>query len=241
MTGEFEGYVAVVTGASSGVGAAVARGILAGGGSVVAGARRVERIEELLADSADRWRAVSWDVRDPGDAERAVRAAQAEFGKIDGLIASAGIGMYGGILDNDDAALAEMLDTNVAGTVWPVRAAVRAMRERGAGGDIVIISSVAGLRGRENEAVYAATKHAQVGLGGGLDRELHTEGIRVSTLCPGGIVTEFAMGAGRTSASPELDLMMTADQVADEVLHVLRRPRHVRSLVHSFRGIGEPD
>src|SRR5690606_32102458 len=162
-----------------------------------------DRVAELLADAPDRWRAIEWDVRNPRHAREAVDRAVADFGRVDALIASAGIGMYGGILDHAEDDLVEMLDTNIAGTVWPVRATVRALRRQGGGGDIVIISSVAGLRGRENEAVYAATKHAQVGLAGGLDRELHTEGIRVTALCPGGIVTEFAMGAGRTAESPE--------------------------------------
>jgi Short-chain alcohol dehydrogenase of unknown specificity len=236
-----DGYVAVITGASSGVGAAAARAILDLGGSVVAGARRADRVAELLADAPDRWRAIEWDVRNPRHAREAVDRAVADFGRVDALIASAGIGMYGGILDHAEDDLVEMLDTNIAGTVWPVRATVRALRRQGGGGDIVIISSVAGLRGRENEAVYAATKHAQVGLAGGLDRELHTEGIRVTALCPGGIVTEFAMGAGRTAESPELALMMTAQDVADQIVHVITAPKSVRSLVHSFRGVAEPD
>lgn len=238
--GSLDGYVAVITGASSGVGAASARRILQEGGRVVAGARRVDRIRELL-DGLDGWTAVEWDVREPAHAERAVATAMAEYGHVDGLIASAGIGMYGGILDHTDDELEEMLATNVAGTVWPVRSAVRAMRDRGSGGDIVIISSVAGLRGRGNEAVYAATKHAQVGLGGGLDKELYREGIRVSTLCPGGIATEFAMGAGRTETSPELSVMMSADEVAAQVLWTLTAPANVRTLIHSFRGLGEED
>lgn len=239
--GKFDDYVAVITGASSGVGAAVARTILEEGGSVVVGARRVERIHDLLEGAPARYVALEWDVRDPQAAERAVARGLAEFGHIDGLVASAGIGMYGGVLDHTDGELQEMLETNIAGTVWPVRSVVRALREQERGGDIVIISSVAGIRGRENEAVYAATKHAQVGLAGGLDRELHGERIRVSTLCPGGIVTEFAMGSGRTERSPELALMMSAQDVADQVVHVMTAPAGVRTLVHSFRGIAEPD
>ena len=73
--------------------------------------------------------------------------------------------MYGGILDNTDEDLATMLDTNIAGTVWPIRAAVPEMRKAGRG-DIVIVASVAGFRGGGDEAVYAATKFAQVGLAG---------------------------------------------------------------------------
>ncbi len=80
-------------------------------------------------------------------------------------MASAGVGVYGSILDYSDEVLQDMLLTNVAGTIWPIRAAVRHFLGQG-GGDVVIVSSVAGLRGNADEAVYAATKFAQVGLAG---------------------------------------------------------------------------
>lgn len=96
------------------------------------------------------------------------------------------------------------MDTNLAGTVWPIRAAVPAMLD-GGGGDLVIVSSVAGLRGGADEAVYAATKFAQVGLAGALDRELREQGIRVTAICPAAVSTEFAIGAGRDADDPVLD------------------------------------
>ncbi len=135
-----------------------------------------------------------------------------------------------------------MLDTNVAGTVWPVRAAVRRMLPQGHG-DIVIVSSVAGTSGRANEAVYAATKHAQMGLANGLDRELYRQGIRVTALQPGGVVTEFAMQqeGGRTSSSPELADMLTPEDVANAIAFVLGQPRSVRGLVYRLRGATEED
>src|SRR5664279_75044 len=89
--------------------------------------------------------------------------------------------MYGGILDRSDDDLKAMMRTNVEGTVWASRAAVAQFRRvPQAGGDIVIVSSVAGLRGGADEAVYAATKFAQVGLSGALDREVRPEGVRVN-------------------------------------------------------------
>lgn len=232
--------VVAITGASSGIGAATARYLAGAGSKVVVGARRIERLKELEAELGDSVRAVRMDVRDPADARLLVETALDSFGKLDTLIANAGIGRYGGILDHTDEQLKEMLDTNIAGTVWPIRAAVPHLLEAG-GGDIVIVSSVAGLRGRANEAVYAATKHAQVGLAGGLDRELHRRGIRVTTLCPGGVVTEFAMGTGRTDESPELADMMQSEDVAAAIVSVLSQPRHMRSLVYSLRGTTEED
>jgi NADP-dependent 3-hydroxy acid dehydrogenase YdfG len=239
---DLEGYVAAVTGASSGIGAAVARSLVARGASVVLGARRLERLEAIVGELGERASAVEMDVRLPADADRLVSAAIQRYGRLDGLIANAGIGMYGGILDHSDEELETMLETNVAGTVWPVRSAVRHMLDRGEG-DIVIVSSVAGLNSRENEAVYAATKHAQIGLARGLDKELHRKGIRVTAFCPGGVVTEFAMapGAGRSPESPQLADMLQADDVANAIASVLEQPRHMRTLVYSLRGTTEED
>ncbi|MFO7548861.1 MAG: SDR family oxidoreductase, partial [Acidimicrobiia bacterium] len=162
------------------------------------------------------------------------------FGRLDILVANAGIGAYGGIMDLTDQQLAEMMDTNVAGTVWPIRAAVPHFLDQGAG-DIVIVASVAGLRGAGDEAVYAATKFAQVGLAGGLDRELRAKGIRVSTICPGGVATEFAMGSGRTPDMEGLKYMLRAGDVAAAVVSVLRQPSSMRTLVWSMRSIHEAD
>lgn len=89
--------------------------------------------------------------------------------------------------------------------------------------------------------MYAATKFAQVGLAGGLDRELREKGIRVSTICPGGTATEFAMGAGRTPDMPGLDDMLRAEDVAAAVVTVLRQPLSMRTLVWSMRSIKEDD
>ncbi len=167
--------VVVVTGASSGIGRATARELLAAGARVVIGARRRDRLEAIEAEYPGQAVAVAMDVRSPDDCRRLVDTAITQFGRIDSLIANAGIGMYGGILDQTDEALATMLDTNVAGTVWPIRAAVPHMIEAGRG-DIVIVASVAGFRSGADEAVYAATKFAQIGLAGGLDRELREKG-----------------------------------------------------------------
>ena len=111
----------------------------------------------------------------------------------------------------------------------------------GGGGDVVIIASVAGLRGEGFEAVYAATKHAQVGLAGGLDRELREKNIRVSTIAPGGVATEFAMGTGRTPDMEGLADMMTAEDIAAAVVTVLQQPTSMRTLLWSMRSIKEMD
>jgi NADP-dependent 3-hydroxy acid dehydrogenase YdfG len=220
--------VVAITGASSGIGRATARELARAGARVVLGARRRERLEALEAEFPGQAVAVEMDVRSPDDAGRLVREAVERFGRLDSLVANAGIGMYGGILDHTDEALATMLDTNVGGTVWPIRAALPEMIEAGHG-DIVIVASVAGFRGGANEAVYAATKFAQVGLAGSLDRELRDKGIRVTTIAPAGTATEFAIGAGRTEDMPELGYYLRPEDIAFAIRTVLEQPRRLRT------------
>lgn len=231
-TRSIEGTVAVITGATAGIGAATARFLVEAGAKVALAGRRQERLDALVAElGADNAVAVAGDVADPAHNEALVAAAVDKWGRVDTVVANAGIGAYGGILDMDDATLREMIDTNYTGTVWTVRSGVRQFRKQGDGGDIVIVSSVAGFRGGGDEAVYAGTKHAQVGLGGGLDRELRAEGIRVTLMCPAGTATEFAIGAGRTEGSPELDAYLRAEDVAHAIRVCLQQPRSVRTTV----------
>lgn len=226
------GAVAAVTGATAGIGAASARALVEAGARVALSGRRADRLDKLVGElGADNAVAVAGDVRDPAHNAALVAAAVDAWGRLDVMVANAGIGAYGGILDLDDATLREMVETNYLGTVWSVRSAVRRFREQGDGGDVVIISSVAGFRGGADEAVYAGTKHAQVGLAGSLDRELRADGIRVTLICPAGTATEFAVGAGRTEGSAELDAYLRADDVAHAVRTVLAQPRSVRTTV----------
>lgn len=236
---DLAGRVYAVTGATAGIGAATARALVAAGARVALGARRGERLERLAEELGAAATAVEMDVRAPADAQRLVDRALADHGHLDGLVANAGVGMYGGILDRSDDELAAMVDTNVNGTVWPIRAAVPALLDRG--GDILIVASVAGLRGGDDEAVYAATKHAQVGLAGSLDRELRERGIRVTALCPGGVATEFAVGWGRTEDDPRFAGMLSADDVAHAAVTALGQPRHLRTVLWTLRSMSEPN
>jgi 3-oxoacyl-[acyl-carrier protein] reductase len=238
--GEVAGSVVAITGASSGIGAAAARALAAEGAKVVVGARRADRLKALVDELGGAATAVEMDVRRAEDARALVTAALDAHGRLDTMVANAGIGVYGGIMDQTDEQITEMIETNVTGTVWPIRAAVPALLA-GGGGDIIIVSSVAGIRGAGDEAVYAATKFAQVGLAGALDRELREKNIRVTAICPGGVATEFAMGTGRTPDMPGLDEMLRPENVADAIVAVLKQPATMRSLVWSMRSIHEAD
>ena len=221
--------VIAITGASAGIGRATAVELV--------GRRRARRARRAAQGAARRPRRGAPRAGHRGRDGRPVArttprsssdAALNAFGRLDALVANAGIGMYGGILDHTDEALTTMLDTNVAGTVWPIRAAVPQFVKQGHG-DIVIVASVAGFRGGADEAVYAATKFAQVGLAGALDRELREHGIRVTTIGPAGTSTEFAMGAGRYEGMPALETYLKPEDIAFAIRTVLEQPRRLRT------------
>ncbi|MEV4347174.1 SDR family NAD(P)-dependent oxidoreductase [Actinoplanes sp. NPDC049596] len=231
-TRSLDGTVVAITGASAGIGAASAYSLVEAGARVAVSARREDRLAKIISDlGEDKVVPVVGDVRDPALSDALVKAAVDKWGRLDTMVANAGIGAYGGILDLDDDTLTEMVQTNYLGTIWNVRSAVKQFRSQDGGGDIIIVSSVAGFRGGADEAVYAGTKHAQVGLAGSLDRELRAEGTRVTLICPAGTATEFAIGAGRTEGSPDLDAYLRPEDVAHTIRVVLEQPRSVRTTV----------
>jgi 3-oxoacyl-[acyl-carrier protein] reductase len=239
-TRDLTGTVVAITGATAGIGAASARLLVEAGANVVVGGRRQQRLDELVAElGADHVVGVAGDVREPAHSAALVAAALDTWGRLDSVVPNAGIGMYGSILDYPDDEIARMIDTNYTGTVWTVRAAVPAMLESTGGGDVVIVASVAGLRGGGDEAVYAGTKFAQVGLAGALDRELRERGVRVTAVCPAGVETEFALGVGRTEGDPSLSAYLRPEDVAHAVVSVLQQPRRVRTTLWALWSMGQ--
>jgi 3-oxoacyl-[acyl-carrier protein] reductase len=237
---DLTGSVVAITGATAGIGAAAANQLVEAGAKVVLGGRREERLDEAVARlGAENAIGVTMDVRSPADCARLVESAVSAFGRLDTIVPNAGIGLYGDILDHSDAEVERMMHTNYDGTVWAIRAAVPAMLQTAGGGDIVIVSSVAGLRGGGDEAVYAGTKFAQVGLAGALDRELRAKGIRVTAVCPAGTATEFAIGTGRVDNDPRFAEWLTADDVAHAIVTVLQQPRSVRTTLWAMWGMGQ--
>jgi len=153
-------------------------------------------------------------------------------------VVNAGVGAYGPFLDLDLEHLEEMIDVNVKGAIYAARAALPYLLESDAA-DFVMIASEAGRRGLPYEAVYCASKFAQVGLTAALDHELRERGVRCTNICPGGVATDFAMGRGRTPEMPQLAGMMKPQDVADAVQFVLTRPRGHRILEVAFRPVTE--
>jgi NADP-dependent 3-hydroxy acid dehydrogenase YdfG len=230
---ELEGKVALVTGASGGIGAAVARKLHEAGASVGLLSRRGDdlRLERALG--------LACDVTDRIAVGAAADAVVARFGRLDLAVANAGVGAYGAFLELDPEQLEAMIDVNLKGTLYTAAATLPHLIETGEG-DFVALASVAGLRAFPGEAVYNASKFGQLGFTRALDHELRELGVRATCICPGGVNTDFAIGAGREEGDPELDGLLTADEVADVVMFTVTRPRRMRILTTSFRPTTEP-
>jgi meso-butanediol dehydrogenase / (S,S)-butanediol dehydrogenase / diacetyl reductase len=222
-----DGRVALVTGASRGAGAAIARAFAAGGAKVGLLSRSGDDLG--LGENAF---GVECDVSNRDHVFSAVAEVVGKFGSLDCVVANAGVGMYGNFLDLDPAHVEAMIDVNLKGTLYTAAATLPHLIDAG-GGDFVSLASVAGLRAYPGETVYNASKFGQVGFTRSLDHELREKGIRATNVAPGGIATDFAMGTGREEGSTEG--MLRPEDVADTVVYCVTRPSSWRVLTMSYR------
>lgn len=229
---DLNGRTALVTGASRGIGAAVGRALSEQGVNVGLVSRSGDDLG--LGNALG----IACDVRDREAMVAAAAATAQRFGGIDIVVINAGVGSYGPFLELPENELEDMIDVNVKGAIYTARAALPYLLDSDAA-DLVMLASVAGLSGLPFEAVYCSSKFAQVGLTRALDHELREQGVRCTTVAPGGVATDFAMGRGRTPDMPELAGMMSADDVAEAVVYVLTRPRNHRILEVAFRPVSE--
>jgi NADP-dependent 3-hydroxy acid dehydrogenase YdfG len=229
---ELQGKVALVTGASGGIGAAVARRLHEAGASVGLLSRSGD---DLGLESA---LGLTCDVRDRIAVSAAADAVVERLGRLDVVVANAGVGAYGSFLELDPEQLEAMIDVNLKGTLYTAAATLPHLIAAGEG-DFIALASVAGLRAFPGEAVYNASKFGQLGFTRALDHELRERGIRATCICPGGVKTDFAIGAGREEGDPERESLLTADEVADVVLFTVTRPRRMRILTTSLRPMTE--
>ena len=226
---DLTGRVAVITGASSGIGAATALAFARAGMPVVLGARRAERLRELaerIENTGGRARPVPTDVVQSDQVERLVAEAVEAFGRLDVLVNNAGVGYFAPLASTPAAEAAYLFDVNVLGTLHGIRAAVPIMRRQGAG-HIITVSSIVGKRAMPGQGVYAATKFAQVALSEALRLELAGSNIRASLICPVSTTTEFfAVAAARSPMKfAPTGPIYSAEQVAAAILRCVRRPR----------------
>jgi 3-oxoacyl-[acyl-carrier protein] reductase len=236
------GKTVLITGASAGIGWATALAFAARNANIVVTARRESRLRELCDKiKASRIKAVYYagDASEEATAKACVDLAVSEFGKLDILINNAGAGNYKDLVDTSAEEYDALMDSNMKSSFLFTRHAASQMIAQKSG-EILFISSVAGLQGYAGEAVYCASKFAQIGFAQALDGELRKHGIKVGTICPGGVKTEFALGKGRTEESVKTSYMMEPSEVAESIVFACLQPPNARILQLTVRHMGEP-
>jgi NADP-dependent 3-hydroxy acid dehydrogenase YdfG len=233
QTPKLSGTAALVTGASSGIGAATALALAAEGARVAIAARRMRRLNEL----ADRIRQgggealpIEADVTDEAQASRMVERALRAFGRLDMLLNVAGVGVAAPFQNTTSAEYRQMVDVNILGLLYSLNAALPAMRRQGCG-HIVVVSSGTG-RYIHPSVVYSGTKHAASAMAESLRREIGKDGIRVTCIEPGAVKTEFVarMRADvRTAVAQRLGDMeqLESEDIAAAILYAVTQPRRV--------------
>lgn len=241
-----KGQVAVVTGAGKGVGKEAAKELLKNGVNVIAVTRNAADLEELEKETKESQAAnevklipISGDVSKEETIEKVVSVAKERFGKVHILINNAGIGRYGKLEELSIEDYDAMMDSNMRSTFLFTKGILPFMKEQKYG-HIVNVASVAGKKGLPNETVYCATKFAQVGFAQALDYEVREFGIKVSSLCPGGINTNFAMGTGRTPNDPNLENFLDARDVVEAIMFIINQSPKSRVIEIFMRPISEP-
>ena len=218
---------ALITGAGKGIGKAVAIALAKEGVNVILLARTQEEIDNVAAKARSlrvKALAITADVADINSVNAAVEKALAEFGTIDILINNAGIGAFGKFLELEPATWERIIQVNLMGTYYVTRAVVPNMIERQTG-DIINISSTAGLAGNALTSAYSASKFAVLGLTESLMQEVRKYNIRVTALTPSTVATDMAKELKLTDGNP--DKVMQAEDMAELIIAQLKLNRRV--------------
>jgi len=235
MSKPLAGKVALVTGASSGIGAAAAVGIAAAGATVAVSARRKERLDELVHEieaAGGKALALPGDMTVEAEAIKAVEDTVAQLGRIDILVNSAGVMQAGGIENADLDLYRHVFDINLFATLYTSKAAVTHMLRQG-GGDIINVSSMAGRKGGPMTSAYSASKHAVNAMSDGMRQELGDRNIRVTILMPGATTSEVGEGIvdpqwrEMIKAHVSKEGAVKASEMADTMVFILSLPRNV--------------
>ena len=240
MGGPLDGKVALVTGASRGIGRAIALAIAQNGARVVLAARTPDVLESARAEieaAGGEARAVPTDLAVVADCRRLVRETVKEFGRLDILINNAGVAVRNRVEDTSTEDWERCMAVNARAPFILCREAIGEMRRAG-GGFIINISSVVGVKGYASQGAYTASKHALMGMTKVLAQELKEDGIRVHAVCPGGVATEFI-----SSMRPDLDpsVLIAPEEIADIVIYLLtRKGNAVIDDIHVRRSASDP-
>ena len=227
------GKVAVVTGASSGIGEATVRSLAGEGAAVVAGARRKERLDGLVEEvtrDGGKAIAVECDVADEQQAHALVDRAIEEFGKIDILVNNAGVMLLSKVEKGLSDEWRQMFDVNVLGLLYATDAAVEAMKRQGSG-HIVNVSSVAGRKTRPTGGVYSGTKFAVNAISEALRQELLEDGIRITIVEPGAVATKLTEHITDTEVREGLKQRniepLQSEDIANAIAYAVSQPQRV--------------
>ncbi len=222
------GKVAIITGASSGIGAATARALAEQGCKVTLAARSADRLRALAEELGSSALAVTTDVTVAADVERMVAGTLGRFGRVDVLFANAGLYIPGQIAEGDPAAWAKLVDVNVTGVMRCVHAVLPAMRAQHSG-DILVTSSISGFIDIQWEPVYSASKHAIQGFVHTLRRQVAPDGIRVGAIAPGMVANELwgITEPGEIERRVQERACLRSEDVAEVVVFMLSQPPHV--------------
>jgi len=224
---DLSGKVAVITGASSGIGEAAARLLAAEGVQVVLVARRADQIAALAAELGGGALALTADVSDAAQVAAVFEQVRSRFGGLDLLVNNAGLGVSDRFAESDPADWARMIDVNLYGVLHCTQAAIPLLRGR-PGAMIASVSSVGGRYGVETWSVYCATKFAVVGFHDALRKELGPDGIRVSVIEPGAVWTEFGEKVGDALQERRASLdALTAEDIAQALVYAFAQPPRV--------------
>lgn len=229
---DVHGKVAVVTGASSGIGAALARAFSEAGARVALAARRRERLESVAGKCPGETIAINADVIDPEGRQAIVKGTMEQWGRIDILVNNAGLGAYGHFLETGEEQWRRLFEVNLFAPVSLTRTVIEIMEDQGAG-VVVNIASIGGLIAHSDKvAAYVASKHALVGFSRGLAKDMAGTGIRVLAVCPHLTTTEFfSVSPGAKEMASEVEkyrkYMDTAEEVAQGILNQLDAERIV--------------
>lgn len=225
---KFTDKVAIVTGASSGIGRSYARTLAREGAHVVLVGRNEERLGAVAAQMPGEHLTVALDIAMDGVAAEIVRRAMARWGRIDVLLSNAGLYLPGAFADADLASARELIDVNVYGAMAVVREVLPTMLSSGAG-DVIMTSSVSGHQAIHWEPVYSASKHAIQAFTHGVRRQLVGTGVRIGAIAPGVVLNELWGIDDHTQTSAKIESAegITSEDVAETMLFMLSRPRHV--------------
>lgn len=222
-----QGKTAIVTGASTGIGATIAKELATEGANVALAARRLDKLNDVksemieITNSSEKVITVQADMSDRSDVNHLAEKVQTELGHVDIFVNNAGQMLTGAVRSGEVEEWEEMVDVNIKGVLYGIDAVLPSMLSRSTG-HLVNVSSVAGLEVSKTSTVYSATKHAVRAISMGLEKELARTGVRMTNISPGMVDTDLHSNGGWQDRK-----MLEAADIAKAVVYAVTQPDYV--------------